>query len=232
MPSRCGPDHDNYWCLCGLMCWALTMSGADADEPAPLLTKRDDGTIVVAGKTLVNPAQRQVILPATVNQREGLVEYLLVHTTGKRHEALLVTTVEPQHLHAACLLVGAPETGEAPTVLSSIEIRWHGHGPENHHAPEALLLPATHDGRPLAGGAMPRTQWTYVASRFTANGFAAQREGSCIALQADPLALMNAPALEGCEYIPEPQKMPPVGSHVRVVLTFLPPTTSALQDLP
>ena len=191
-----------------------------------LISNREDGCIVVAGAIVVDRVARSVTVPARVNQLRGTVEYVLVHTSGKRHEALFTTTVRPQHVHLACLLVGAPETdtptpaGATVTAAVSIAVVWQGHGPAVQRAAESLLLPATHDGEPLVNAVMTAPDWRYVGSQFINDRFAAEVNGSCIALQADATALMSAPGLLASEFIPAASRLSPIGTPVSIVLTF------------
>ena len=71
----------------------LRASDAPASE---LIVPLDDTRVQVAGRIMVERSTRTVQFPAQVNQHHGLIEYLLVHAAGKRHEALLITNVEPQ----------------------------------------------------------------------------------------------------------------------------------------
>lgn len=201
----------------------LSLGSLAAVESATdgLITTLADGRLLVAGALVVDRTTRSVVVPAVVNQRRGLVEYLLVHATGKRHEALFTTNVRPQHLHLACLLVGAPET--APPVgdgtAVTVTVQWQGHGPAAQFLAEQLILPATHDGEPLAASMTP-PDWTYSGSQFISEGFAAEVYGSCIAVQADPAALLAAPGLRAGEFIPAASCLPAIGSPVSIVLTF------------
>jgi hypothetical protein len=218
-----GARTRSRWRCLALLLWWLAGPLAAMVAPAdPLISTRDDGCIVVAGVVVVDRVARSVTLPAMVNQHRGLVEYLLVHQTGKRHESLFTTTVRPQHLHLACLLVGAPET-EAPSppgLLVTVTVVWQGHGPTVRYAADQLLLPASHDGEPLAGMAMADPAWRYSSSQFNPDGFSAEVSGSCIALQADPAALMSAPGLYATEFVPAASRLPTLGSPVSLVLTF------------
>ena len=58
------------------------------------------------GQVSFDKSARKVSLPAKVNMRAGVVEYMLTTEAGKKHEALLTTAASPQDLHLACLLLG------------------------------------------------------------------------------------------------------------------------------
>jgi hypothetical protein len=198
----------------------ITTTAAASD--VGLITSREDGRLLVAGAIVVDRAARSVTVPAVVNQHRGLVEYLLVHSSGKRHEALFVTSVQPQHLHLACLLVGAPDSAEPTTTSTTVTVtvEWQGHGPVVRQVADQLLLPATHDGEPLSVPQAVSAGWHYGGSQFVREGFAAQVSGSCIALQADPAALLSAPGLLAYEFVPAASRLPAIATPVAIVLTF------------
>jgi hypothetical protein len=63
-------------------------------------------------------------------------------------------------------------------------------------------------------------QWLYNGSVFDRGGFAAQREGSYIALIRDPSALVNNPGADRDNdriHFPNAELLPPEGSPVRVI---------------
>ena len=59
------------------------------------------------GEVELNRREKTLRFPATVHLREELIEYALVHQTGKTHESLLITEVAPYTIHLAGLLLGA-----------------------------------------------------------------------------------------------------------------------------
>jgi hypothetical protein len=223
--------------LSALLAVPLTVPVAAEVSSSDLICTLGDGRLLVAGVIIVDRTTRMVSVPAVVNQHRGLVEYLVVHRAGKRHESLFVTDVRPQHLHVACLLVGAPDAGaaavtDAPTV--SVTVVWQGHGPLTRRATEALLLPATHDGEPLSDTALAQTPiapvvWHYLGSEFSGQGFAAEITGSCLALQADPSALLTTSGLTTADYIPATERLPAIGTPVTIELTFPEPIPAVVQ---
>src|SRR5450631_644906 len=66
----------------------------------------------------------RISFAATVNQHQGLVEYLLVNEKGKVHESLLATKVLPHDIHLALLLIGLKDptaNSKAPVPPSAID---------------------------------------------------------------------------------------------------------------
>ena len=99
----------------GLMAFLLPLSAAESTQPvgqvdAPTLFKEIGDGIFVMGNVQIDSKTRQITFPATVNMQSGLLEYLLVTNNGKAHESLLITEIEPYHLHAAMLLLGVKDT--------------------------------------------------------------------------------------------------------------------------
>jgi hypothetical protein len=122
----------------------------------------------------------------------GLIEYVVVTTTGKLHESLLKTEAQPQDLHVAMLLLGAKgappatpvTTNSVPGEKISIEVR-----PENGASQpiEEYVIDLK------ANKSMTRGPWIYNGSRVIDGTFIAQRDGSIVSLITDPDALVNNP---------------------------------------
>ena len=76
------------------------------------------------GLVTFTKADRTVRIPAKINMRDGVVEYLLTTETGNTHEAPLTTKAAPQDFHVACLLIGV-------AAASPVEITatWETNGP-------------------------------------------------------------------------------------------------------
>lgn len=157
--------------------------------------------------------QRTLLFPATVNQSDGIIEYALVHRSGKVHESLFRTEIEPQDLHAAVLLV----VGKIPSngIPVEVEARWtNTTGAVTQTL--AQLVRYVDKRAPLESGA-----WRYTGSEFFDGKFLAQTEGSMIALMHDPAALVNNPR-RGSDrddlWEPNAEVLPAVGTPVEVVL--------------
>ena len=124
-------------------------------------------------------------IPATIDVREDLLEYLLVNPKGAAHESLLATEVVPSRLNAALLALGAvpgknaawktkdpPPTeeeirdGVAPYVVQPpsgdgfcLYVGWREGGETHFHRVDDLL-------RNLESGrSMRRHAWVFLGSR-------------------------------------------------------------------
>lgn len=155
------------------------------------------------GRVKFDAAARTVSVPAKVNLRGGVIEYVLTTETGKAHESLLTTTTSPQDLHLAFLLLGmkgALVTGEANAAMAvpaaqavKISVSWETNGPVKT-VPLAGLLQLKKGGNCCDGARIAEGPWQYTGSRFLPSGpFAAESEGSIISLIRDEDALVNNP---------------------------------------
>jgi len=99
--------------------FAIALAGmelmAGGESPASSATnqplKQIGPGIFELGKVRLDKGRRAVSFPAALNMNDGPVEYLIVTTSGKTHESLLRTDVEPYHIHLAMLLLGATGAG-------------------------------------------------------------------------------------------------------------------------
>lgn len=163
------------------------------------------------GPVDVAVAERTVSFPAEVNLREGVVEYAVVHRTGKLHESIFRTGARPEEIHLACLLLGATNAAEAVAV----EVTWDRNGPPARHALDELVQV---NGRAMTAGA-----WHYAGSAFDAAGFQAARDGSILAVIRDGGALVENPRAEAMDdnaHTVTSNLLLRVGSPVRIALRF------------
>lgn len=169
------------------------------------------------GKVALHKVHRTISFPATFAERDRPIEYALVHSKGKVHEALLQTDATIQDLHVATLLMNA--VGQKP----KIELLWSKHGGQRKVSLADLV---TVREKPV--GFLSEGHWHYNGSRFMHGTFTALREGSIIALMNDPSALINHPKAGSLQrddvFFARREKLPPVGVQVSVILTF-PPTS-------
>lgn len=185
---------------------------------APPLRQLPSGLLEI-GKVQFDKAKRTIAFDARVNMREGLVEYVLVHETGKIHESLFTTDAQPYHVHLACLFLSGKNEPARDTDITGllgdnvlVRIRWAADGVTNHVSAEELVLKLDAN-QPMTPG-----PWIYNGSRVIDGNFLAQRDGSFVAIIKDPDALINnpRPGRENDEiWQAIPTKMPPLGALVR-----------------
>lgn len=167
------------------------------------------------GAVRLNKAAKTVQFPAVMNLREGVMEYLLVHTRGKSYESMLRTDTEPYYVHLAMLLIGAKGAPETRALMNAPPQQFHINHPTNstNAAPDSAI-----PGDPVviklawhtpAGRRELRAEdclinlatktnvsrgpWTYNGSRVIRGYFIAQGEGSIVALIDDIDAMINNP---------------------------------------
>jgi hypothetical protein len=166
---------------------------------------------------------RTLSFPARLNMDAGLLEYSIVSRGGKVHESLLVSDVQPLHVHLAALLLGLASTNSGAVVPIHIEVEWRGNGPAKTLAIEELI--ALREGSPQGPekGMMSKSRWNYTGSVVTQGRFEADAEGSIVSLIGDPVALASCPPDVGSRgkgstqvFVPNTPKLPPSGLPLTV----------------
>lgn len=182
------------------------------------------------GKVKFDAGARTVSVPAKVNMRGGVIEYVLTTEAGKAHEAMLTTTASPRDVHLACLLLGmkaAAVTGEVHAAMTvpaaesvRIAVSWETNGPAKM-VPLASLLQVAEGGPDGPKSAQADGAWHYTGSVFSGSGqFAAEAEGSFISLIRDPAALLNNPDKTRDDdglHVPNTANLPVAGTPVTVI---------------
>jgi hypothetical protein len=151
----------------------------------------------------------RISFDAAVNQREGLIEYLLVNDKGKVHESLLATKIAPHDIHLALLLVGLKEDKKSnldePLPPSAIDSAYLHEAPKLKGRPVRISIAWKQDGKQQQAPAedwifnlhtnklMSPGPWTYNGSLVEDGQFLADSELSIVAVITDPTALANNP---------------------------------------
>ena len=180
-----------------------------------------------------------------MNQRQGLIEYLLVNEKGKVHESLLATKVLPHDIHLALLLIGLKEdpkenAKETPPP-QAIDSAYLQAAPKLKGTPVRLSVAWTQNGkrkevpaeewifnlqtnRPMTHG-----PWTYNGSLVQDGVFLADQELSIVAVITDPTALVNNPR-EGYDndeiWQVQEKAVPPLKTPVEISITLAEATTT------
>jgi hypothetical protein len=151
----------------------------------------------------------RISFDATINQREGLIEYLLVNDKGKVHESLLATKIAPHDIHLALLLIGLQENKKSninePLPPSAIDSAYLHEAPKIKGTPVRISVAWQQDGKQQQAAAenwifnlhtnklMNPGPWTYNGSLVEDGQFLADQELSIVAVITDPTALANNP---------------------------------------
>lgn len=180
------------------------------------------------GEISIDKKDKTVSFPAVVNMEKGLLEYLLVRNGGKTHESLLRTSVEPYNLQVAFLLLGlegtnaplafqgAPETPKGDPVEITLQLDGKDGKKINVKPEEWITL--TLDG---VQKEVPPVRWVFSGSVVNNGRFAAQVEGSMIAVYHDPVAMIDnaSPGGESDKvWFVKTGSVPPVGTPVIITI--------------
>lgn len=210
-------------------------------EIFPPIREIGDGIFQI-GDVKFDKHAKTASFPASVNMNSGLIEYLLVGASGKTHESLFVTKVEPYHLHVAMLLIGGtgtPDDGVKTTPPSAIDavylksappikgdkvtisVRWKLSDNATTMAAEDFVTDESKK-KPMSRG-----PWIYNGSQVSDGIFLAQQELSFIALVTDPAALLNNPR-PGCNddqnWLINMKMAPPLNTPVEITIKLESPS--------
>jgi hypothetical protein len=194
----------------------------------------------------LDKANHRITFPGTLNQREGLIEYLLVNGKGKVHESLLATSVQPHDIHLAMLLIGLKDGTGAnagaivpPSAIDSdylhsapklqgasvqLSVAWTLAGKRTEVPAENLIL-NLQTGHPMTSGS-----WTYNGSLVQDGVFLADEESSIVAVITDPTALVNnpRPGYDNDEiWQVRTDQVPPRDTPVEISITLTEPAAGA-----
>lgn len=172
-------------------------------KTVPPFQKLDAGRIGI-GKVIVDPAHKQIIIPALVNRKEGIIEYILSLPNGKLHEALLVTDADPLHMSVGLQLLGFKDFGEFFPPLQEEDPFFTPPTPQDYaHARVHLTLRWTRDGKQQKSDLtdllvnaqskepLKTDQWVYTNSFFYRQAYQGSLCGNPIAIFADRAATIN-----------------------------------------
>jgi hypothetical protein len=200
------------------------LNGAAGETPgAPEVHKLEDGRLKI-GMVLVDPVKREISFPANINQRLGLVEYAVVTSKGKVHEAVLVTQVRPIEIHLAALLLKlAPPNGSTEPGRIAVDVEWEVDRAVKREPLETLIVHAKSAGALGVGSALRSGAWHYVGSGLSAELLLDEAECGVISLISDGIALIQNPRegrLDDELHAPGPN-LPP-GEELPVVVHLFP----------
>jgi hypothetical protein len=178
----------------------------------------------------IDKEKRTVTFPAAINMTTGMLEYLIVADTGKTHESLLSTKIQPYDIQVAMLLLGikpAEKSDNEPP--GQINKAYLSTVPELKGAKISLFL--TWPGHRVraedliwnleGNTVMTEGPWTYNGSELYDGRFLAQIDGSITALVRDSAALMNNPRPGNDDdqiWEVYSKVTPPIGTAVDVII--------------
>ncbi len=199
----------------------------------PLPVEKVSPGVFRLGDIKIYKETRSIAFPGNVNMDKGLLEYILVKSSGKTHESLFRTDVEPYHLQIAFLLLGFEGTDRPITAQGSEE------KPKGDPV-EITIDYMKRDGDAVGGRNVRikteewvvkkinnsikdvgKLDWVYTGSVVIQGQFIAQSGGSIIAIYHDPAALIDnaSPGGESDEiWFVKEGSVPPVGTPVTVTI--------------
>lgn len=180
---------------------ACAAAAACGQEPAPQPAPPAEGEEAEAGRRLAAAMKEQfaaekiridgeagtATIPAVMNEPRDPIEYVLIHRSGKMHEAMFFTFAKPSVLNAALLLLGFERGRNAtyrekdpPPTLEEIQ---KGADPLIITPPEGMQFWMTvrfagPDGKPVEycvedllydltiGGPVGKVDWIYLGGRM------------------------------------------------------------------
>lgn len=210
----------------------LMAAGEAAEAPPPAGAPeivRLSPTRSRLGTIEFDQATREIAIPAEVNMVKGLLEYALVGEKGKLHESLLSTKARAFDFNIVLLLLNykpddqwfvppakpKPLADAQPAARLDIFVQWTDGGAEKTARLDEWITDLA-TKKPAAP-----TPWIYTGSYFNdEKRFAAEVDGSLVALYHDTRALINSPR-EGADndeqWVPA-KEVPPKGTPVTVIV--------------
>ncbi len=192
----------------------------------------------------IHAGTREIRVPTVVNLKKAPIEYALVHETGKTHESILATAIQPTSIQVALLLANyQPGTEGILTKVPEAERpKWKEEAPAKPQGNRVQLKVEWKVGEETKTAALSEWvqnsdkriappdlgTWIFNGSRIDDRGFTAQAEGSIIAVWIDRNALINSPAEGNWRddlWISMADKVPEEGTPVTLIIT--PETTPA-----
>ncbi len=175
------------------------------------------------GGIYLDKKEGTVEFDSVLNMDKGLLEYLIVGNSGKVHESLLKTEIEPYNLQIALLLIGLegsmnplseqgdPRRPDGDSVR--IRVKWENKGKIYERPIEEWVF------RKDSNSVLGPTDWVFTGSVISNGVFMAQVEKSIVAVYHDPTAMIDNPMPEGASdeiWFVNEHAVPPIGTKVTV----------------
>lgn len=185
-----------------------TKQPTQAEQSEAIVNKLDE-TRYQIGEITIDKKNREITVPAVVNFREGILEFLIVHEQGKIHESLFRTTASPTHLNLAFKLLRYPPSKELyrkwkePGVITS---EFYEENPETkENARVAIHVEFDEDGKTTklpvyewirhetTAAAMQPTPWVYGGSETVNGKYIPETSGDIAAIFITNSSILNFP---------------------------------------
>lgn len=180
----------------------------------------------------VDPTHKRVVVDGTVVLREGPLEMLACTRGTKEHESVLAADTKAYAVHAGLLAVGAdagtpvqfrPDYKPATGTEIDIELVWTDKSGKVQRARGQDWVQNIKTGKPL------EHPWVFAGSGFWQDEATGEKvylaeSGDFICVSNFPTALLDLPvpssqSNDALVYHAFTEKIPPIGTRVRMVLT-------------
>lgn len=182
-------------------------SVAKGDASKKPTIEKIDATRYRIGRVILDQKTREIRVPAILNMKEGLLEFLIVHEHGAVHEALLRTTASPTNINLAFKLLRYKPSKELYRIPKEPGIpsdKFYEVDPETKQAARiSINLEYEVDGKTKRIAArewirnettlraMPPTPWIYGGSNFYDGRFIPESTGQIAAIFVTDTSLLN-----------------------------------------
>lgn len=180
----------------------------------------------------IDPTHKRIVVDGTVCLREGLLEMLACPRGTKEHEAILAADTKAYAVHAGLLAVGAtagkpvqyqPKYSPATGSQVEIELIWTDRDGKVHRDRAQDWIRDVRTGRSL------EHPWVFGGSGFWQDELTGERvylaeSGDFVCVSNFPTAMLDLPvessqSNEALLYEAFTERIPPLGTRVRMVLT-------------
>ena len=149
---------------------------------------------IVLKQIRILPAEKALIIPAKINQSEGPIEFLLVHSSGKVHESVFATDIPVLEIAAAFALLGHESDTtnlEHPPSLTTLENYPEIEISIQKQGGEAWIPVTQYFSLADSLENLEKHPWVYTGSYFHRNNFMASIEGNLAAIYSNGSAIIN-----------------------------------------
>ena len=184
---------------CLFFCLPCVHYGEDNSTALPKIVKAGDG-LYRFGDVVIDRGSKKISFPGVTNQVSGLVEYGIVHNSGKIHESLFRTKVSPKIIHTSLLLLKLkaaegffenlwaekPKKVDYSANLVRVTVSWELNGTKYEESLEQMALNHK-DDQPIEGNS-----FVFTGSRIIEGTFLAEAGGSILAVYGDEDSIINS----------------------------------------
>ncbi|GAA5484111.1 YdjY domain-containing protein [Haloferula sargassicola] len=199
----------------------------------PAIEKLPDGRMKL-GRIEFDPETRSIRFPAWVNQKEGLLEFLIVHKNGKVHESLLATEISAVNLNIALKLLHYKASRELYQKVKddgSLSSEFESATDEEKTGSRLKILLQAGTGEPVPANewishlptekTMPADPWIYGGSFINQGRFMAESSGDLFAIFLSNSSLVNFSGKDNLDdevWLPHPTRVPELETPVTVII--------------